>query len=110
MRQGSGGTRAGRAARVRRHRLLVVTVATAAVVGIWGPLAQAGGTSAQRVATRARVRVGYEVRQGDSLWGIAQRFAPAGSDVRVYVAKLQRWNGLAGGQVVAGQTLVVATR
>jgi Tfp pilus assembly protein FimV len=78
---------------------------TIAVVGAaWAPAAvQAigAGTATERVA-----RSGYVVRQGDTLWSIAERLAP-GEDPRPLVDAISAANGVDAGELVPGQTLVV---
>ena len=49
------------------------------------------------------------VQAGDTLWAVAERSAP-GQDPRRVVAELQQLNGLRGGQLQAGQLLVLPAR
>ena len=78
---------------LRRRRTLagvVVMVAAAAMLFATGPrgVATAGSEQGNRRAVT--------VVTGDTLWDVAERFAPAGSDLRAYVAALEELNGLAG--------------
>ena len=91
--------------RVRRRRL-TLTVSLALVAVAWaGPAVRALGSP----GTPARVsRTSYVVREGDTLWTIAQKLAP-GSDPRPIVDLLSTMNGVDAGRLVPGQTLVVST-
>lgn len=44
---------------------------------------------------------------GDSLWAIASRHAPDGQDIRLYIEKIKKANGLSSGALKAGQKLVL---
>jgi len=89
--------------RVRRRRL-TLTVSLALVAVAWaGPAVRALGAPEQP----ARIgRSSYVVREGDTLWTIAQKLAP-GSDPRPIVDLLSTSNDVDAGRIVAGQTLVV---
>lgn len=70
--------------------------------GVWaGPVAGslAGGSAPASVGT-------YVVRQGDTLWSIAEQAAP-GRDPRPMVDAIQAANGLDPMALVPGQTLVI---
>ena len=58
---------------------------------------------------KALVAEDYVVSEGDTLWGIARQFCPAGVDIRENILELQRRNGLAGAVIREGQTLEVYT-
>jgi Tfp pilus assembly protein FimV len=90
--------------RVRRRRL-TLTVSLAVVAVAWaGPAVRALGSP----ETPARVsRTSYMVREGDTLWTIAQKLVP-GSDPRPVVDLLSATNGVDAGRLVPGQTLVVS--
>ena len=90
--------------RVRR-RCLTLTVSLALVAVAWaGPAVRALGSP----ETPARVsRASYVVREGDTLWTIAQKLEPA-SDPRPIVDLLSAMNGVDAGRLVPGQTLVVS--
>ena len=90
--------------RVRRRRL-TLTVSLALVAAGWGgPAVRALGSP----ETPARVsRASYVVREGDTLWTIAQKLEP-GSDPRPIVDALSAMNGVDAGRLVPGQTLVVS--
>jgi hypothetical protein len=90
--------------RVRRLRL-TLTVSLALVAAAWaGPAVRALGTP----ETPARVsRASYVVREGDTLWTIAQELAP-GSDPRPVVDLISTMNGVEAGRLLPGQTLVVS--
>jgi Tfp pilus assembly protein FimV len=90
--------------RVRRRRL-TLTVSLALVAVAWaGPAVRALGSP----ETPARVsRASYVVREGDTLWTIAQHLAP-GSDPRPIVDLLSAMNGVDAGRLAPGQTLVVS--
>jgi len=89
--------------RVRRRRLAAVL--TIAVVGAaWAP-ATAGvlgaGQDAERVA-----RSSYVVREGDTLWSIAERLAP-GTDPRPVVDAVVLANRVDAGALVPGRILII---
>ena len=90
--------------RVRRRRL-TLTVSLALVAVAWaGPAVRALGSP----ETPARVsRTSYVVREGDTLWTIAQKLEPM-SDPRPIVDLLSAMNGVDAGRLVPGQTLVVS--
>jgi Tfp pilus assembly protein FimV len=89
--------------RVRRRRV-TLTVSLFLVAAAWaGPAVRALGSP----ETPARVsRTSYVVREGDTLWSIAQRLSP-GSDPRQVVDLLSASNGVDASRLVPGQTLVV---
>lgn len=70
-------------------------------------LIAAGGTSADASATAGGPATGSVVVQaGDSLWTIAKSLQPNG-DPRSMMQTLVELNGLHGGELVAGQQLIV---
>jgi hypothetical protein len=78
----------------RRRTVGAVTVASILFAGIFatGP---AGSSSAS--PNRATHRI--VVHQGDTLWSLAERFAPSGTDPRAYVDEIVALNGLDGGLI-----------
>ena len=82
--------------RARRKMMLRrrMTLGTAALVVVAATLA--GGGVAE-TASGGRGRTAVRVQPGDTLWGIAGRFAPEGTDLRAYVDALIELNGLEGG-------------
>jgi nucleoid-associated protein YgaU len=82
---------------------VVVVVATLLVTAWAGPLARAlgGPTGPDPVA-----RTSYVARYGDTLWAIAERFAP-GEDPRALVDAISAANAVDPGAIVPGQTLVI---
>ena len=86
----------------RRGRVVLVVLPavlalSSAFVGVSAPFAQ---------ADTAGARASVVVADGDTLWTIAERLAPA-ADPRDTVAQLERANGLSGAQVSAGARLVI---
>jgi len=86
----------------RRGRVVLVVLPavlalSSAFVGVSAPFAQ---------ADTAGARASVVVADGDTLWTIAERLAPA-ADPRDTVAQLERANGLSGAQVAAGARLVI---
>ena len=61
----------------------------------------------ERSVTMARSS--YVVREGDTLWSIAERLSP-GHDPRPVVDALRQANGVDPGMLVPGSTLVVPER
>ena len=89
--------------RVRRCRL-AATLTIAVVGAVWAPavvVALGTGADAERVA-----RSSYVVREGDTLWSIAERVAPD-ADPRPVVDALAAVNGVDAGSIVPGQLLVI---
>jgi nucleoid-associated protein YgaU len=90
----------------RRRRRLAATMTLALLAGVWaGPVGRiAGGGDQVGLAARSS----YVVRQGDTLWSIAQRVAP-GEDPRPLVDAITAANGVEARAIVPGQTLLVPT-
>lgn len=49
----------------------------------------------------------YRVQSGDTLWGIAERIAEPGEDIRAVIHDLRQTNDLPNSVIVVGQTLLV---
>ena len=93
---------------MRRRRTLLGLAAIAMLIMLALPW---GGTGGPSLATPGAAHAGplaagttYVVRQGDTLWGIAERLA-GGSDPRPMVAQLEAEAG--GDDLHAGQQLVL---
>ena len=88
----------------RRRRRLAATLSVALVAGVWaGPLGRiVAGDQGPALASRSS----YVVREGDTLWSIAQWVAP-GEDPRPLVDAIASVNGVDAGAIVPGQTLLV---
>lgn len=90
---------------VRRRVTLALAVALVAAPWV--------GTARAAVAGLAGVdpvsRQTYVVRQGDTLWGIAERLAP-GEDPRLLVDAIADANRLSAGRLDVGQTIVIPGR
>lgn len=83
--------RARRRRRVEGRRRLLVSIAGLALAG--GVIVGSGGSS---VSSRPGAPQRVVVRAGQSLWDLADRYAPDGVDKRAYVGALQSLNSLAG--------------
>jgi hypothetical protein len=83
--------RRARARVVRRRRTAVGLATVLLAVGI---LASSGGGVEARPGRAAPDTV--VVGAGDTLWGLAERFAPEGTDLRAYVAAIGELNGIEG--------------
>ena len=57
----------------------------------------ATGPSGSAPASRSDAPRAVTVRSGDTLWGLAERYAPEGVDPRAYVDLLEETNDLDGG-------------
>jgi nucleoid-associated protein YgaU len=87
-----------------RRRRIALAFAVSAVAAAWaGPAVSALGADRQPVAVSTFT---YVVREGDTLWSIAETLAP-GQDPRPVVDRLASVNGLDPSLLVPGQTLVV---
>ncbi len=86
---------------VRRRVVALAVVVGLGLIGT-GQVASALGShgdAVQRVSQRT-----YVVRQGDTLWAIASRIAPAG-DPRPVIQAIQDANGVDAGSLVPGSVL-----
>ena len=54
-------------------------------------------------------RIEYTVRSGDTLWNIAQEYAPKGADIREYIYNLKKTNGLKNSEICPGMVLEIIT-
>jgi nucleoid-associated protein YgaU len=89
--------------RVRRRRLAVTLIA-ASIGASWAvPAVKALGAGSEPLRVS---NASYVVRQGDTLWSIAERLSPGG-DPRPVVDALADVNHVDPGALVPGQTLVV---
>jgi nucleoid-associated protein YgaU len=97
-------SRTGVRGREKQRRRLALTTCLALVAAVWaGPLGRiVAGSEGAGLASRSS----YVVRQGDTLWTIAQRVAP-GEDPRPLVDAITAANGVDAGAIVPGQTLLV---
>jgi len=90
-------------ARVRRRRV-TVTLVVASIGAAWAvPAVEVLGAGSEPVRVSGS---SYVVRQGDTLWSIAQRISP-GQDPRPVVDALASANELDPGMLMPGRTLVL---
>jgi len=88
--------------RVRRRRLVALSVAIGVIGVLSGPVANAVGVGGSPEAP-ART---YVVRPGDTLWSIARRSAPS-VDPRLVVHAIASANHVDPGALVPGQQLSI---
>jgi LysM domain len=88
----------------RRGRVVVIALLVGLLVGIFAILSPPG-----RAANPSGSHPVAVVQPGDTLWSIAERYAP-GRDRFETIAEIQRLNGLAGYTVHPGQHLVLPLR
>ncbi|HSG78043.1 MAG TPA: LysM peptidoglycan-binding domain-containing protein [Acidimicrobiia bacterium] len=89
-----------------RSVILLATVAVAFAL----LLITAGGAFAANgdgPADPPAIVVEHTVVSGDTLWGIAERHAESGADIRRLVYDIQQANDLATSVIVPGQVLIV---
>lgn len=77
----------------RRRRAGLVATALALIVVFLLATGPGGSAPASRPSAPAAVTVGH----GDTLWGLAESYAPEGVDLRAYVDLLTELNDLDGG-------------
>lgn len=83
--------RARRSRRTFLFRRMAVGVAAFALVGaIVGASVAGQGTG---VTSRPEAPASVTIQPGETLWDLAERYAPPGSDPRTYVAELVELNG-----------------
>lgn len=85
----AGARRLQRKTRLRRTLLVLAGIGTALTVVLSGP----GGTA---VASRPSAPGSVVIQPGDTLWGLAERYAPGGIDPRAYVDAVVELNSLEG--------------
>jgi hypothetical protein len=88
----------------RRGRLVVLTLAVLAILGI-GVFVASGSVATGEAGAQAPMHV-VTVTPGDTLWDIAADAATDG-DVGAMVQQIEDLNALESGMVVVGQRLVV---
>ena len=54
-------------------------------------------------------QIEYTVRAGDTLWGIAEEYAPESYDEREYIYEVKKINGLGTGHIYPGMRLNILT-
>lgn len=109
----------GKRYRLHGSRILALAVATSvwlALPALLGANAGSGDGArpAAQVAPGARVAVhgasgpdSVVVQSGDTLWGLAVRFAPASEDLRAWIAETVRLNRLQSSLINPGQRLLL---
>ncbi len=90
--------------RVRRGRAALVAATLSAVVAVGGAGA-AAGSSAAPPDPGATTRV--VVAPGDTLWTLAARHAPEGTDPQAWAVQVVADNGVDAGALVPGSVLIV---
>jgi LysM repeat protein len=91
--------------RVRRRRLVALTVAIGVVGLLSGPVANAVGVGGASEGRSART---YVVRPGDTLWSVARRSSPS-VDPRLVVSAIASANQVDPGALIPGQELTIPT-
>jgi nucleoid-associated protein YgaU len=80
-----------------KGKVLMIAVCIALVIGI-------------AISCRADVkteRAEYIVKSGDTLWSIANEYAPKGTDKREYIFNIQKDNGLATSEIYPNMVLEI---
>jgi nucleoid-associated protein YgaU len=89
-----------------RQRRLALTLLAASIGAAWSlPVVKALGSAPEPVPVPVSSS-SYVVREGDTLWSIAERVSP-GADPRPVVDAIASVNGVDPGRLVPGQTLVL---
>jgi hypothetical protein len=86
---------------------LAVLAAAMIVCFVLGAFVHAWTGNDEVQAANAQPNEQIVVLPGDTLWNIAEEHAPRGSNIRQYIQKLKRVNGLDGSSIQAGQILIL---
>ncbi|MFG1942559.1 LysM peptidoglycan-binding domain-containing protein [Nonomuraea sp. NPDC048826] len=90
----------------RGRAVLVIAVALLSLGGFWLGTRAAGYAQAERPPSTAGLPW-VQVREGDTLWSIAEAVAHPGEDPTAVVKEIRRLNGLTGSLIRSGTRLHV---
>jgi len=101
----SGRIQKGRRRSAGRNWASVVLVSFFLIALATGVLLMVS-SSAESKAAASETRT-VVVARGDTLWSIAERHAPAGTDLRQYVFAMRKLNNLSDAMILPGQTITL---
>lgn len=82
----------------------------ALIAAVIAPLLFFGVASCVEADTETPTKtITYTVQCGDTLWGIASEYMPAGTDKREYIYNIKKQNGLETSDIFPGMVLEIET-
>ena len=89
---------------------VVLMAALAAVIIIVSSISGSAGTESESDALPVKYYQSIEIKAGDSLWSISERYASGYcSDIRDYVKEIKKINHLQSDRINEGMHLIVVT-
>lgn len=91
-----------------KRLLIAMMIAAAFCSGLFGHTLMSAHAEEKESAQLSRYFTSIQIRQGDSLWDIAGKYAPeTGYSVQEYMEELKRMNGLRDEKIHSGEYLTV---
>lgn len=90
----------------RRIIIRVIILAIIIFAVIFGGVIIRRNVAAASVGQKTRYYTSVQLRSGDSLWSIADRYCPDGVEIRSYIEELRRLNGIENDRALSSDSYI----